>query len=316
GAARVGEVWRGKFETGKLFAVILVLAGIGVIGWVVGFEVRLRGTHLPSSRRAASDTGPQLAGMEYAAAAAGEMKVMPRLIGSPRQISLKLKASEPLRRRAVVPLSKPSRVFGGGMVAEPAAGDGKGGHQLELEPVAETFESVEPVVEQAAGPEPELSAVETPEPVFTEPEEIHMPEIQSVVAEPEEIHVSEIEPVFAKAPEAVFEAEMEPVGQGQPIPQLTPVEEPSIVEVTEPEPARFAALRELSEPLIAPEPIFEPPIYEPTTPVNMPESIQIPTAPSAPSMREGAPQAGAVQKTGVQVMFSFEIASMQLTPTF
>src|SRR5262249_59889531 len=32
--ARVGEVWRGKFETGKLFAVILVLAGIGVIGWV------------------------------------------------------------------------------------------------------------------------------------------------------------------------------------------------------------------------------------------------------------------------------------------
>ena len=302
--ARVGEVWRGKFETGKLFAVILVLAGIGVIGWVVVFEVRLRGTHLPSSRRAASDTSPQLAGMEYAAAAAGEMKVMPRLIGSPRQISLKLKASEPLRRRAVVPLSKPSRVFGGGMVAEPAAVDGNCEHQLELEPVAEAFESVEPVVEQEGALEPELSAVETPEPVFTEPEEIH---------------VAEIEPVFAKAPEAVFEPEMEPVGQGQPIPQLTPVEEPSMVEVTEPEPAGFAALREPSEPLIAPEPIFEPPIYEPTTPVNMPETIQIPAAPSAPStpsMREGAPQAGAIQKTGVQVTFSFEIASMQLTPTF
>src|SRR5262249_31102450 len=212
--ARVGEVWRGKFETGKLFAVILVLAGIGVIGWGVVFWGWLRGTHLSRSRRGASGPSPQLAGMEYAAAAAGEMKVMPRLIGSPRQISLKLKASEPLRRRAVVPLSKPSRVFGGGMVAEPAAVDGNCEHQLELEPVAEAFESVEPVVEQEGALEPELSAVETPEPVFTEPEEIH---------------VAEIEPVFAKAPEAVseavFEPEMEPVGQGQPIPQLTPVEE-------------------------------------------------------------------------------------------
>src|SRR5260370_21843232 len=132
---------------------------------------------------------------------------------------------------------------------------------------------------------------------------------QSVAAAPEEITVPEIEPVFAQAA-TIAEPEIEPVGQGQPIPQLTPVEEPSIVEVTEPEPAGFDALRQPSEPSV--EPVFESPIYEPTTPVNMPEPIQIPTA---PAMRGGAPQAGAMQ-TAVQLSFAFEIASMQLTPTF
>src|SRR2546423_598809 len=89
--AHVREVSRGKFEVGNLFAAILVLAGIGVIGWVVVFEIRRRGIHFPSFRRAAPApaTGPQLEGMEYAAAAPKEMKVMPRLSGGPRQVSLK-----------------------------------------------------------------------------------------------------------------------------------------------------------------------------------------------------------------------------------
>src|SRR5260370_30360701 len=107
------------------------------------------------------------------------------------------------------------------------------------------------------------------------------------------------------------EHEIEAVGQGQPIPQLTVVEEPSIIEFNEPEPAGFDALRRPSEPSIAPEPVFESGIYEPNTPVNMPEPIQIPTAPA----RGSAPQAGAMQ-TAVQLSFAFEIASMQLTPTF
>src|SRR5438876_3377529 len=104
--AHVGEVSRGKFETGNLFAAILVLAGIGVIGWVIVFEIRRRGIHFPSFRRPAPATGPQLEGMEYAAAAPAQMKVMPRLSGGPRQVSLKLKASEPSLRRAVVPVGK------------------------------------------------------------------------------------------------------------------------------------------------------------------------------------------------------------------
>src|SRR2546421_6558900 len=324
--AHVGEVSRGKFEVGNLFAAILVLAGIGVIGWVVVFEIRRRGIHFPSFRRAAPATGPQLEEMEYAAAAPKEMKVMPRLSGGPRQVSLKLKASEPSLRRAVVPVGKPSRVFGGETAVEPVV-EGNGEHRFELEPAVETFEAVGTVVDQGAmpteevgeavaqsewfAPQPELPAVEIPQPVVTPAEEITVPEIQPIFAEAATIAEPEIQPVFAQA-EAVVEPEIEPVGHGQPIPQLTPVEEPSIIEVTEPEPAGFDALRRPSEPPIAPEPVFESRIYEPTTPVNMPEPIQIPTA---PAMRGGAPQAGAMQ-TAVQLSFAFEIASMQLTPTF
>ena len=331
--ARVGEVSR-KFEPGNLFAAILVLAGVGVIGWVVVYEIRRRGIHLPNFRRTAAVSGPEVEGMELAPAARKEMKVMPRLTGGPRQVSLKLKASEPALRRAVVPLGKPSPVspvFDRGTTPEPAIeGNGNGsGHaerQLELEPVIEGFESVGPVVEQSAEmaaaseavgepvvqeaewfapqptmqmPEPLVAPVEMPEPVVPTVEEITVPEIS----------VPEIaEPVFARVT-PVLEPEIEPVGQGQPIPQLTPVEEPSIIEVTEPEPAPVEAFRHPSEPII--EPVVESPIYEPTTPVTMPEPVQIPTAP----MRGGAPAAGAMQ-TAVQLTFAFEIASMQLTPTF
>src|SRR5205807_2977574 len=66
--ARVGEVSKGKFEAGNLWAAILVLAGVGVIGWVVVFEIRRRGIRFPSFRRAATATGPQITGMQYAAA--------------------------------------------------------------------------------------------------------------------------------------------------------------------------------------------------------------------------------------------------------
>src|SRR5213080_2040164 len=168
--ARVGEVSGGKFEIGNLFAIILVLAGIGVIGWVIVFEIRRRGIQFPSFRRAAPATGPQLEGMEYVAPAPvqREMKVMPRLSGGPRQVSLKLKASEPSLRRAVVPLSKPGRLFGAEPVAEPAI-ETNGKHDIDLEPAVvepafEGFEAVGPVVEQG-----EMPAAAVAEPV-TQPE--------------------------------------------------------------------------------------------------------------------------------------------------
>src|SRR5205823_9038089 len=144
--AHVGEVSRGKFEAGNLIAAIFVLAGIGLIVFVV-YEIRGRGIHFPSFRRAAPATGPQLEGMEYAAAAPKEMKVMPRLSGGPRQVSLKLKASEPSLRRAVVPVGKPSRVFDGEAAVEPVV-EGNGERHVELEPAVETFEAVGSVLEQ------------------------------------------------------------------------------------------------------------------------------------------------------------------------
>ena len=360
--AKVGETSRSRFDGQSLLVGALVLAGLGLLGWVIVPEVRRRGLHLPNFRRPAPATGPQLTGMELAASTSPqkEMKVMPRVTGGPRQVSLKLRASEPSLRRAVVPLSKPGRVFGNGngngnghsnggaAVVEPAVEAKR--PVITPEPAAESFESVGPVMESvgpvmegvgpvmeqsamaAAAPiaEPEwvsqpveIPSIEMPEPLMAEPEPvIAEPEPEPVVAaepelepaftpEPEPAFMREPEPVFSKLA-AVVEPEIEPVGQGQPIPQLTPVEEPSIIEVTEPEPAAFQAFRPSSESFISsPEPVIETPIYEPTTPVIMPEPIQIPTA-----QRGGSPQPAGAMQTAVQLTFAFEIASMQLTPSF
>ena len=363
--AKVAETSHSRFDAQSLLVGALVLAGLGLLGWVIVPEVRRRGLHLPSFRRAAPATGPQLTGMELAASASPqkEMKVMPRVTGGPRQVSLKLRASEPSLRRAVVPLSKPGRVFGNGHgngngnggagVLEPAVeGNGKRHVEPAPAPAEEAFESVGPVMEsvgpimEGVGPVVEQGAIAAaasaavtepewvsqpaeiptfempppisePEPVFAEPAPIVAAQPEPVITEPEPVVATEpavftpeLTPMFAQMP-SVAEPEMEPVGQGQPIPQLTPVEEPSIIEVTEPEPARFEALRESNEPFISPEPVIETSVYEPTTPVIMPEPIQIPTA-----QRGGSPQPAGAMQTAVQLTFAFEIASMQLTPTF
>src|SRR5207302_4333146 len=220
----------------------------------------------------------------------------------------------PSLRRAVVPLGKPGRLFGGETAVEPTV-EGNGKHEIEpaFEPAMErleavgrvhTSEQIGPVVDQREmpavaesitqpewfAPQPELLEVETPQPVAAEPQELTIPELEPVIAQTEELTIPEMEPVIAEAApifEPIFEPEIEPVGQGQPIPQLTPVEEPSIIEVTEPEPAGFEAFRQPSEPTVSPEPVFESRIYEPTTPVTMPEPVQIPTAPAG---RGGMPQ--------------------------
>ncbi|HJT45192.1 MAG TPA: tetratricopeptide repeat protein, partial [Chthoniobacterales bacterium] len=358
--ARVSEGSRSKFDGQSLLVGALVLTGIGLLAWVFVPVIRRRGLHLPSFGRAAATTGPQLSGMELAASASPqkEMKVMPRVTGGPRQVSLKLKASEPSLRRAVVPVNKPGRVFGNGNGNGNGNGhsNGNGGaavvepametkRHFVPEPVEETFESVGPVME-SVGPvveqggmaaaaaasavtpvaEPEVAqpewvsqpveipTLEMPEPMVAEPEPIasepeHFVAAPVAASEPAPM-VPELTPMFGKMP-FVAQPDVEPVGQGQPIPQLTPVDEPSIIEVTEPEPAAFEAFRESSGSFISPEPVIETPIYEPTTPVIMPEPIQIPTA-----QRGGSPQPAGAMQTAVQLTFAFEIASMQLTPTF
>ncbi|PYX34518.1 MAG: hypothetical protein DMG80_01820, partial [Acidobacteria bacterium] len=283
--AHVGEVSR-KFEPGNLFASILVLAGVGVIGWVVAFEIRRRGISFASFRRPATAGGPEISGMGLAAAPTKEMKVMPRLTGGPRQISLKLKASEPSLRRAVVPLGKGTRTFGGETMPEPVIegngqgnghgnGHGNGKHVVELEPIGETFESesVGPIVEQGAEaavaepvthepewftPQPEFPMVETPELVISHVQEVTIPEVEPITAQ--------AEPVFAE-PEPTF-AEPEPT-YAQP--------EPTFVE---PEP-----VIEDVAPVFMPEPIVEPePVIEHVAPVFMPEAIIEPEPIFAPQM--------------------------------
>src|SRR5262249_229764 len=137
-----------------------------------------------------------------------------------------------------------------------------------FESVGPVFESVGPVVEQgmaaaptaiesewAAAPAVEIPTFEMPppivaepEPLTTEPEPVAMPEAEAFFAQMASMPEPQFEAPVSSQMEASVEPELEPIGQGQPIPQLTPIEEPSIIEVTEPEPAGFEALRQTSEP--------------------------------------------------------------------
>ncbi|MEY2438736.1 MAG: hypothetical protein QOI34_121, partial [Verrucomicrobiota bacterium] len=89
------------------------------------------------------------------------------------------------------------------------------------------------------------------------------------------------------------------------------------------EPLPIAEVRELRRPVIE-IPSYassivstESSILQPTTPENMPEPIQTPTAPMIRTPSSGgSPQPASAMQTAVQLTFSFEIASMQLTPTF
>jgi tetratricopeptide (TPR) repeat protein len=206
-------------------------------------------------------------------------------------------------------------------------------------PLSETmFESsVGPVVEQgSAAPvdfmpinevslpsEPELAAM--PAPVEWTPE---------VSAPVPVVHEEIIEPPVAAAAPMI---EPEPIGQGQPIPYQMPVEsfdqpiaevpQPRLEEQPPPLPvevvsdgaiAEIGALRQAVEtPSFVPEAVSTEPSIQLTTPVTMPEPVQIPTAPVIRTPATGgAPQPASTMLTAVQLTFSFEIASMQLTPTF
>ena len=111
-------------------------------------------------------------------------------------------------------------------------------------------------------------------------------------------------PVIESVIESVAVPEFEPVGQGQPIPYQMPVWE----EIS------------LAEPIVDTAPFDasvisnDTTLFQTTTPVTMPEPIQIPTirTPTA----GGTPQAAGAMHTAVQLTFMFEIASMQLTNTF
>jgi len=269
----------------------LLIAGVILLASVVVPEVRRRIAQVALLRRPTPVTGPHI---DEVASTSTEkpLSLGNRLVGGPRQVSLKLKASEPSLRYAVLPTGKLARPIGEAAPVEDWA--------TNTEPEIATasagepaLESVGPIIEQDyMPPTPEETFGPAPEPMATP-----MP----VATEPAPLDV--VQPVYAqRSPEA----EGEPVGQGQPVPHQTTVFPEPPVEITRPQPQ--------------PQPIFvpRPTIAQPTTTATMPEPIQIPTAP-APLVRtpttSGTQPAGAMQ-TAVQLTFSFEIASMQLTPAF
>src|SRR4029077_17654902 len=93
----------------------LVAAGVALLGWYFLPEIRRRAVHfqLPSFGRTATANGPRMSEVAISgvAPAQKEIKASPRFVGGPRQISLRLNASEPSLRRAVVPIGKPARMI-------------------------------------------------------------------------------------------------------------------------------------------------------------------------------------------------------------
>jgi len=168
---------------------------------------------------------------------------------------------------------------------------------------------------------------------FSEPESI----VEATVTH-EEIHEPVVEAEVAPEPEAAaVETELEPIGQGQPVPYEMPVFEQEIPDApAEPEPTEvlplfptaFAAtdsgmdgIESLREPTEAPffsPPVVstEPSVLQSTIPENMPEQTQTQNAPVIRTPAGGTPQPASAMHTAVQLTFSFEIASMQLTPSF
>src|SRR5438045_2639632 len=106
-----------------------------------------------------------------------------------------------------------------------------------------------------------------------------------------------------------FPSDIEPIGQGQPVPDEMPV---TAVQSSPVEPINESASDSPSD--ISTEPVFP----QTTKPATMPETTQIPTTPVAktPALAMIKPQPAGTTQTSVQLTFSFEIAALQLTPTF
>ncbi|MDQ3200190.1 MAG: tetratricopeptide repeat protein, partial [Verrucomicrobiota bacterium] len=181
--------------------------------------------------------------------------------------------------------------------------------------------------EKAATPEPVAAAPVAPKETVAPPVE----EPVVVAGKPP------VEEPVLPVEEIAFRVE-EPVGQGQPIPQLTTAlsNEPVISELAQPEPESELVLIEPETTVAAPiavrqptqssieSPSFaskiittEPIRLQPTTSDIMPETTITPSPafrPSSPTVSVQQPAGG--MHTAVQLTFALEIASMQLTPTF
>src|SRR5947207_6716927 len=87
-----------------LLVWILGLSGLGLLVSVVVMEIRRRIGTTQIGHRPATVTGPPLHDNESVEETPA-LEVQKRFVGGPRQISVQLKASEPSRRRAVIPVA-------------------------------------------------------------------------------------------------------------------------------------------------------------------------------------------------------------------
>lgn len=194
------------------------------------------------------------------------------------------------------------------------------------------FEEPAPVEALSEAATFETPAFEEPAPVeaLSETAAFEPPAFFETVSEPmpsEIVAESEVVPAAE-----IYQAEIEPVAQGQPIPYQVPAfsTDSIMAEITKPEPESLppgattgigGVRHSVESPSFAPQVIStEPLAQQPTTPAIMPQPIQptpapaIRTAPTTGGAPQSQPASG--MQTAVQLTFSFEIASLQLTPSF
>src|SRR5438477_4538433 len=300
-----------------LLVWILGLSGFGLLVFVVVMDIRRRIGTKQIGYRPATVTGPPLHDSESAEETPA-LEVQKRFVGGPRQISVQLKASEPSRRRAVIPVAKRAPKTITALLPEPetATVNGRG------EPTYVDFEesSVEPAIAQMPSNGqrevvPEVAASASP--VYDEPV-LEQVERQAAAAVTEDTFP--IEPVREReahepveAPANVLEMQVreptaapseieehistqewspEPIAQGQPVPYQTAVtaEEPADAAVQEPEIATVAEITGVGRAIAGISNLPEAPEIstardeehfapQPTTIETMPETPQTPTAP-------------------------------------
>jgi tetratricopeptide (TPR) repeat protein len=271
--------------------VALVLAGVALLAWVIVPiipEVRRRLANMPVYRRPVPASGPM---MDNGNGETSAQKIMPhRFVGGPRQVSLKLRASEPALRRSVRPLSKPTgagRPFNVAPVVSPVATFTPAVVEPVIAPVPESqFDVVSPVAEtafeSAVGSVIEQggTAMEADQPMPAE--EVSFPSVAESFADSEsstwtpEMPVEQVSNSQASEPAVEAEPELEPIGQGEPVPFEMPVFE-----------------QEFAAPIFTQEPVVEvietetvevapvAPTQEPVAEVIEAETVEV--APAAPA---------------------------------
>ncbi len=349
-----------------LLVVGLLLAGILLLAWLVVQQFRRSLSTTPLYKSATPLTHPPFS--DDQAATSDERKVpSDRISSGPPKFSLNLKASEPSVRAAVLPSGAiTARGVPPGVDEPVTVSPNEAAAPVSAAVPAPLTEEKIPAEAEAAAPlrdkeevslPAEVPVAETPEPptFFVETPAAEPPAVQPPAVEiPAEVaapaflvaaHLAEetVAPESTVAADATseepFALEEEPVGQGQPIPQLTTAfsAEPVISELTQSEPESELVLIEPEDSVAVPiaghevvqssieTPAFaskilstEPIRIQPTTPFNMPETT---ITPAAPAFRPASPTMSVQQPAGsmhtaVQLTFSLEIASMQLTPTF
>ncbi len=355
----------------------LLLGGLAILGWLVVQQMRRQAPGASLYEPSTPMTEPRFRGSDPIA---GDERRVSRehLEGGPPKLSLQLRGSEPAVRQAM----PPSGVLG----TRNAASDLNESAAISPNEPAASVSEATPAMASAGPPAaktpkaPELAALPNesktplaaPKTPLRDEEEVSLaampqPSVLSVamparaaaaappaiiaqpkvpVVEPKKFAVAaEAKPPVVPIAEPPVRRE-EPVGQGEPVPQLTSIA-PTPAPATEltapkPEPApkpdqvpvrierETAAIAAIAGDHAVPQSSVETPSFaskiittKPTTPpsttlVIMPESSITPISPdfrnSSPAMAVQQP-AGSMH-TAVQLTFSLEIASMQLTPTF